>query len=492
MQTRVLGEATRDLFFVDQRFDDRFADERRHVGGPVPPSETWGEMGIYLGFGSSGWAFSGPERSTLILGPSRSGKTSSVIIPNVIAARGAVVSTSTKPDVLRATAHVRGEVGWTLLFDPSGTVEPPPGVRRVGWSPVLSSHTWDGALSVGAAMVRSTRRSGRGSWAPLSDDHWSERAASLISPLLHAAALSDEPLRRVLSWIDRHDGSTPLRVLADRVGDHAPATDVLAGLLATDEREQSGIWSTASGVFSAYRSQSALASTEPPFLDPAAFAAGADTLYVCSAGQQQQLLAPLVVGILGDVRDATYRRANTGAAGPPVLFALDEAANIAPLPDLPAIVSEGAGQGLLALVCLQDLSQARSRWGAEAEGFLSLFGTTMVLGGIADRQTLESLSSLAGDVELMTRAVGLSRGAGRARQASLTTSSVFRRRLPVDVVARGQAGAALALDSRNRLGWVRLTPAHATRPWRDLVGPPDRTPLDRDRAQPRRAPELGR
>jgi type IV secretion system protein VirD4 len=439
-------------------------------------------MGIYLGFGASGWAYSGPERSTLVLGPSRSGKTSSVIIPNVIAAPGAVVSTSTKPDVLRTTARARREVGWTMLFDPSGTVEPSPDVLRVGWSPVQSSHSWDGALSVGAAMVRSTRRGGRGSWAPLSDDHWSERAASLISPLLHAAALADEPLRQVLSWIDRHDGSTPLRILSERVGDQVPATDVLAGLLATDEREQSGIWSTASGVFSAYRSQSALASTEPPFLDAAAFSAGANTLYVCSAGQQQQLLAPLVVGILGDIRDATYRRATVGTPGRPVLFALDEAANIAPLPDLPAIVSEGAGQGLLALVCLQDLSQARSRWGAEADGFLSLFGTTMVLGGIADHQTLESLSSLAGDVELATRTVGFSRGAGRSKQASLTTSSVFRKRLPVDVVARGQPGAALALDSRNRLGWVQLTPAHATWPWRELISSRDGPTMPREHA----------
>lgn len=444
--------------------------------------QTAQEMGIYLGLGSAGWAFSGRERSTLVLGPSRSGKTSSIIIPNVIAASGAVVSTSTKPDVLAATAAARTDAGWTFLYDPSGTVAPPPGVQRVGWSPVLASRDWDGALSVGAAMVRSTRRAGRGSWAPLTDDHWSERAASLLSPLLYAAALTDEPLRRVLSWIDRHDGSSALRILAERVGEHVPATDVLAGLLATDEREQSGIWSTASGVLSAYRSESALASTEPPFLDPAAFCAGAHTLYVCSAGQQQQLLAPLVVGVLGDVRDAAYRRASENTAGPPVLLALDEAANIAPLPDLPSIVSEGAGQGLLALVSLQDLSQARSRWGAEAEGFLSLFGTTMVLGGIADIQTLESLSSLAGDVELPTRTVSSTRGVGRGRQTSLSTSSVFRRRLPVDVIARGQPGAALALDARNRLGWVGLTPAHATWPWRDLLGS--------GRALPGRAAEL--
>ncbi len=52
------------------------------------------------------------------------------------------------------------------------------------------------------------------------------------------------------------------------------------------------------------------------------------------------------------------------------------------------MVSEGAGQGLLVLACLQDLSQARGRWGPAADGFLSLFGTTVVLQGIADTATL--------------------------------------------------------------------------------------------------------
>ena len=54
----------------------------------------------------------------------------------------------------------------------------------------------------------------------------------------------------------------------------------------------------------------------------------------------------------------------------------------------------------------------------------------------------------------------------------MTTSTVMRRRLPVDVVARGEAGMALVVDERNRMGWVRLTPWFATEPWRSAaLGP---------------------
>ncbi len=82
------------------------------------------------------------------------------------------------------------------------------------------------------------------------------------------------------------------------------------------------------------------------------------------------------------------------------MLALDEVANIAPVPDLPAMVSEGGSQGVVTLACLQDLSQARGRWGVAADGFLSLFGTTVVLPGIGDVHTLEALSALAGEEEV--------------------------------------------------------------------------------------------
>ena len=47
------------------------------------------------------WA--GPESATLIIGPPRSGKTSTLVIPTVLDAPAAMVSTSTKTDVLENT-----------------------------------------------------------------------------------------------------------------------------------------------------------------------------------------------------------------------------------------------------------------------------------------------------------------------------------------------------------------------------------------------------
>ncbi len=166
----------------------------------------------------------------------------------------------------------------------------------------------------------------------------------------------------------------------------------------------------------------------------------------------------------------TNAHARTGA-GAPVLLALDEVANIAPIPDLPAMVSEGASQGLLVLACLQDLSQARSRWGTAADGFLSLFGTTVVLPGIADTTTLRDLSSLAGEHSVRSETLSRSVGSWGRLRPSVTLSASREPRLPVDAIARGHPGRAHVLGPDKAMAEVELTPAHRQQPWRDLVTP---------------------
>jgi type IV secretion system protein VirD4 len=128
--------------------------------------------------------------------------------------------------------------------------------------------------------------------------------------------------------------------------------------------------------------------------------ASTDTIYITAPAHRQALCAPLVVGLLEQIRHATYRRAATDPTAAPLFFCLDEVANIAPIHDLPALVSEAGGQGLHVMACLQDLSQARARWGDQAaEGFLTLFQSKLVLPGISDPRTLEAISLVLGEID---------------------------------------------------------------------------------------------
>ena len=427
--------------------------------------------GLYLGANVEGRFVHAPsEDMVLLLGPPRSGKTSSIVIPNVLSADGALVVASTKRDVLDATWHTRSLGGRCALFDPGGEVVPPPGVTPVGWSPLVRSRSWEGSVQVVQVMLGAARPAGRTITTP-ADSFWSDRAASLLAPVFHAGALDGLLMRDVVSWVNRRDMSEPLRILGK--ADATAAHDLLTGVSRTDQRELSGVWSTAATILGAYRSEAALRASELPWFDADSFvhpSQGAPTLYVSASGEHQRYAAPLVAGLVDDVRRAAYARQ---PKAPPVLAILDELANIAPLQDLPEIVSQGASQGLLLLACLQDLSQARARW-PHAEGFHTLFGTRILLPGIGDMPTLEAVSALCGQREVpvrsTTRGSAVSRLFGRGPGSSTTLSTRKEPRLPVDGVARGRPGEALVLRRGQEPAYVRLTAAHLHPFWRVATG----------------------
>lgn len=365
------------------------------------------------------------------------------MIPAVIGHPGPVVVTSTKPDVLAATIAARRARGRCLLWDPTATIPTPPEVERLRWSPILGCDDWDQAVArVHALAVAARPEQYRGY-----DGHWVERAQALLAPLLHVAALIDADMACVLSWLHHRELLQPISLLTEYRS--ALAANILEGIAATDAKEQSGIFSTASGLLAAYRTNAALAAARHPDFDPAQFAASTDTLYICAPSTAQAQHAALVVALLDQIRAATYQQ----RPYPAMLWGLDELAHVAPLPDLPATIAEGGSQGLIVLACLQDLSQARGRWGSAADGFLTLFAHTVILAGVADLATLRQVSALAGDVDVPYRST--SRPSKLFAPTTVTTQLQRRPRLLVEAISTGRPGQALLL-SRTWPAWINL------------------------------------
>jgi len=430
--------------------------------------------GVYLGAGRDGVAcHSRPERAVLLVGPPRSGKTSAVIVPAVLAHTGPVVATSTKPDVARATCMARSRSGRTWVFDPTGTGGATGGVGEVlRWSPVTASGSWDAALLVARAMTVSV---GSGT---TDRSHWATRAQALLASLLHAAAIHGRAMDTVVDWVLRHRLDDAGVLLEDERCAKL-AFWSLVGVFHTEARERSSIFSAAADALQAYASESALAATRDPNFDANEFVRSRDTVYIHAPAEEQAAAAPLVCGLLSEIRRAAYAahaagRLRRGRA----LFALDEVANIAPLEELPQIASEAGGQGLILLTALQDLSQARTRWGAQADGFLTLFGTKLILPGVADTRTLESVSQMLGEYDRHvisstrpeTRLWDIVVNHRQPSPATATYSTQRTRVLSPGEVANIPAGRALRLDGAC---WqlLTLTPAHETEPWHTLTQP---------------------
>jgi type IV secretion system protein VirD4 len=431
--------------------------------------------GAYLGVDEyGGWVTADPESAVMILGPPRSGKTSAIMIPALMACCGAAISSATKPDVMRATLAARSEIGQAWLFDPAGTESNdtgiPDGVRRLCWSPVAAAGTWDQALVMARAMTAAARPAA----GTTNESHWTERAAALLAPLLYAANQTSQPIADVLRWTLRQDLARAQAILAD--GDAPIAVDVLAGIAGTDERERSSIFSATAGVLAAYNSDAVREAAANPNFDPGRFATSTDTIYITAPEHKQALCAPLIVGLLEQIRHAVYDHARTEtASGLPMLWALDEIANTAPIHDLPALISQAGGQRLQIMIGLQDLSQARTRWGEhQADALLSLFQTKLILTGIADPRTLEAISVALGeyDRDIVSQTLGHAEpqdwAAHPTHSDSVNYHTQRQRVLAPGEIARLPDGHALLLQGAD---WstIQLTPWHKTQPWKRIA-----------------------
>jgi type IV secretion system protein VirD4 len=455
------------------RLADRLASAE-HPGKAVREHMHKLGGGAFLGLAPGGsWVTADPEHAVMVLGPPRSGKTSSIVVPAMLAAPGAAVSTSTKPDVLGATWRARAQLGQVWLFDPTGeSAQLPREIRRLCWTPIDAAPTWDAALLTARAMAACSTP-GRGT---TNEEHWRERSTALLAPLLYAANLSQRPIDDVLRWVLRQDLDPAGLALEDR--EASVAGDVLLGIAKTDARERSSIFSATAGVLAAYNADVTRRAAAGANFDAGRFAASHDTIYITAPAHKQALCAPLVVGLLEQIRHATYEHARSDTAGPSVLLCLDEVANIAPIHDLPALVSEAGGQGLHVMACLQDLSQARERWGQDAaDGFLSLFQTKLVLTGVADPRTLDALSLALGeyDRQLVSHTLGRSYSERwlpppGSESESVTYHTQRQRTLAPGEVARLPSGHGLLLRGTS-WGLLRLTPWYRTEPWTTVVSP---------------------
>jgi type IV secretion system protein VirD4 len=369
------------------------------VGGE--PQRRRMPVGVY---GGKRWVFTREETHLLALGPARShaGKTASVMIPAILSAAGPVVAATTKPDVIPATALARAQMGNLLCFVPDGETPVPEGIKELHWSPLVGAKKWDVARRSASDMTRLLS-----SGEVRGGDHWKDRAAALLGPVFHWAALQDGRMENVLAAV--HDMSAAGSIVQYLSSRSPVAAGVLSSVVHAGREEYANITSTAARALKVFEGTGALHTAAEANFDPDDFVRGgvagrADTVYIVSTSRDQEQIAPLVVTLLSRIRDAVYNlhRERGGVPGIPTVFALDELYGLAPIPDLPSMLTDGGSQGLLIAGAVQDLTLMKSRWKSQGDAFLTLFGSVLVFPGIRDTHTLEEVSRLIGDHDRAT------------------------------------------------------------------------------------------
>jgi type IV secretion system protein VirD4 len=426
------------------------------------------DVGYRLGTSRGVECWASVEDSMLLLGPPRSGKGQNVVIPLLLDAPGAVVTTSTRPDNLAITLATRVSRGPVAVFDPQRLAQRPSRLPALRWSLVRGCESPQMAIIRAEALVSEAGRSG-----VENATFWRQQALAATRCLLHAAALGACPPSDLYRWSHSAPGAKEaVSILTSHPGATPGWERALDAIIASDQHTRDSIWAMVANTFAPLADPAVLAAVSPEpgrEFDPLAFLAMRGTLFLLGTASGASSTATLVAALIEDVIDAARRLAASSPGqrlDPPVALVLDEAANY-PLPSLPSLVSEGGGSGITTLAVLQSLSQARDRWGREAAGAIwDSAIVKIVLGGSANADDLADLSRLIGEKEVKEWSQTVLAGAG-----GRSVSSSTRRRpiLEPSEIRRLPIGYGLLLLRSARPIIMKLHPWTARRDADDLV-----------------------
>ncbi|MET7423403.1 type IV secretory system conjugative DNA transfer family protein [Dactylosporangium sp. NPDC005555] len=367
---------------------------------PLPPFQVEPRRQVYLGLDPGDGlrrCWSGPEDSVGVIGPPRYGKTSGLIIPALMSWAGPAVATSTRGDLLRFCGGWRAQLaaargGRIYVYDPFGSE---PGVTGLRWSPLA------GCADPAVCYRRVAAMTGVAARGVTDGEHWRTGAAVILRGVFHAAAVAGADLAQVRRWLAHQDVRTPADILRHTDSAARGWGDDLQAIELIGERERGSFFSVARNCLDATAEPTVLASTAVTDLDLDHFLATSSTLFIVGPSHHQDAIAPLIVGLVDSVAQRAAEiaaRSPGGRLADPLLLALDEVANIAPLRSLPSLVSEGGGRGIITLWAAQSLAQLRARYGTdEQQAILAATTAKLIYGGMSNGDDLRNISSWAGE-----------------------------------------------------------------------------------------------
>jgi type IV secretion system protein VirD4 len=415
----------------------------------------------------------GDRGSVALIGPTRSGKTV-LLSGGIVGWDGPVVALSVKRDLYNATASARAGRGELAMFDPGGGTKLP----TARWTPLRDVTTASGAARAGKALAAAIPRTG-----VEGGDFWAQHGETFVVAYMALAGLSrrlpgtkDNPrepltIQRLARWAYLHVGLTEPAV-HELVKTGLSSDDLEVRLLATnavtklrafhdeDPKIRDSIYATARLAFEAWTEPSVGHSAtldprpaynsidtfehRPRYLDLEWLMSGgpnqSNTLYLSAPSIEFARLAPVLGGLLGDLRGQLHEWDIEGTPlEKPLLFVIDEAGQLE-LAWLPEEVSTIAGLGGMFVTCWQSKSQISHRYGTLADAVLGGHRSKVFFSGTDDLSTLDYASRIAGTVHLAQRGWSAETTGGRktvsehAQREDLLPAHVIRQMEPQQAV----------------------------------------------------------
>jgi type IV secretion system protein VirD4 len=372
------------------------------------------------------------EGHVLCLGPSRIGKTASVLLPTLLSWPHSAVTYDPKGELWRLSSGWRAREAGNIVM----RFAPAEKDNTVSWNP------FDRVRATGPFAFRDVANivqqiadpQGKGF-----SDHWEPSAANLMNGVaLFLAASGKCSPHAMLSAIDASDTSeTLLKAMADHP--IPEVAEVGRGLLATASRERASIISTARRLLALYRDPvlAANTSTSDFRIEDLISADRPVSLYIETRGEDELRLRPVVRLLLNLILGQLLSHEGHGHK---LLVSIDEMPTLRRMEPLELFLTKGAGVGIRALLLAQDYQDIVAEYG-EHERITAECSTT-VAHAPNSIKTAEWLSKRCGQTTKVVEEVSESRGQGSSNIRSfnrvyrsvaaplMTPDEVTRLRLP--------------------------------------------------------------
>ncbi|MYV78083.1 type VI secretion protein [Streptomyces sp. SID1046] len=273
---------------------------------------------------------------------------------------GAALVVTSSPTLWAETKDARAKLGPVLLYDPCHLCDTP---ARMHWNPADGCADRDTAAARAIALLAPVRPQAR------MDAAVADTAETLLRSWLQAAALEDRPFKLLHRWAQGNSAQDPVRVLRT----HPQAAPGAAGelesaLTAHPERRElaQNLTARALSCLTSIHIREACNPNRTDALTLASFVTEGGTLYLVGEALEDPRThpgaMPLLTALASHVVEHGRRmaaRSSHGRLDPPLSLVLDDVAAVAPIPQLPELLTEGA---LPLLALCRSREQARSRW----------------------------------------------------------------------------------------------------------------------------------
>ncbi|WCN01688.1 type IV secretory system conjugative DNA transfer family protein [Streptomyces sp. M92] len=278
-------------------------------------------------------------------------------------AEGAALVITSNPGLWSDTKDARAKLGPCHLYDPGHLCDTP---ARLHWSPTTGCEDRQTATVRAAALLAPVRPTAR------LDQALGDTAELLLRSYLHAAAVDGRTVRHVHRWSQGLQIQDAVRILRTNPKAAAGAAGELEGALTAhpDRRDMAQqLTSRALAALSTVNIREACTPNRTDALALDSFVHEQGTLYVVGKSIEDPRTSPgampLLTALVSSVVESGRRmaeRSSSGRLDPPLTLVLDDVAAVAPLPQLPELLTSGAELGLPTLALLRSREQGRARW----------------------------------------------------------------------------------------------------------------------------------